>query len=114
MTPSSATVTLTPVTHGLPTTGGKVLACYRNREGKPRVVVARWVAARSQEVSELDDLDPDYDEDNDTYYWPEGWYECLDNDEERGAILIYEGEVTHWASLVGVLSAYLAITGGAA
>ena len=109
-----ATITLTPVTDGLPPNNQKVLACYRNQAGMARVVVARWVAARSREVREIDDFDMDYDEQADTYYWPEGWYEWVDNDDDHGAILIYEGEVTHWGSLAEVLSIYRTITGGAA
>jgi hypothetical protein len=40
--------------------------------------------------------DPDYDEATDTTYWPEGWYECNENEETHWQV---HEEVTHWMPL---------------
>jgi hypothetical protein len=40
----------------------------------------------------------DYDEDEDEYYWPEGWYELIDNWEDYSAVRIHY-DVTHWTPL---------------
>jgi hypothetical protein len=40
----------------------------------------------------------DYDEDEDEYYWTEGWYELIDNWDAYRAVRI-NCEVTHWMPL---------------
>ncbi len=84
----------------MPASGQKVLACYRNRADMHRTIVARWVAAKSREgYEEHSDLDLVYDEAADCYYWPEGWYETMDNWPEYSNLVVSEGEVTHWQPL---------------
>jgi hypothetical protein len=41
----------------------------------------------------------EYDEDTQEFYVKEGWYECIENNEEYGMFKIYEGEVTHWTPM---------------
>lgn len=77
-----------------------VLATYKNSLGKTRIIKAMWVPRFSHEgMNEFEDLDLDYSEEKDTYYWPEGWYECLDNWGDYSYILVYQGVPTHWQPL---------------
>ena len=90
-----------PVGERLPEAGVKVLAHYMNSHGKSRSVCARWIPAKFNS-DESDNYDGDfleYDEDSDTYYWPEGWYEVIENCDDYGSVTIHEGEVTHWRPL---------------
>ena len=82
-------------TDSKPSAGQKVIASYVNSSGKRRTVIARWVAAKTEESNENSDIG-EYDEATDAYYDPEGWYECIDNWDDFTAIVINEGEVTHW------------------
>jgi hypothetical protein len=83
----------------MPESGVTVLACYVNANGKTRRIRAEWVAAKTREGNgEGDDLDLVYDEDADMLFWPEGWYEQIDNWPEYTAIVV-EGEITHWMPL---------------
>lgn len=84
----------------MPPPGVTVLACYRNGDGKLRRIRAEYIAAHSRSA---DDLDPDcetvYDEATDTNYWPEGWYEVIDNWGDYSHVLVTEGVVGHWTYL---------------
>jgi hypothetical protein len=90
-----------PVTERLPKPGKFVLAVFRYSTGKQ--VVIRAMHAPPKTLSEEDYgeflTDPDYDEATDTTYWPEGWYECNDNEETHWQV---HEEVTHWMPLPGV------------
>lgn len=89
-----------PVSTQLPDPSKKVLAYYRNVLDKGRIVVAFWVPANT--VQECCDYDSDftvYNEEDDAFYWPEGWYESVDNWDEISALKIYQGTVTHWMPL---------------
>lgn len=90
-----------PVSERLPEPSVKVLAHYFNALGKGRTICAIWVPAKSR--SDEGDLDADnfleYDEENDKYHWPEGWYEAIENWEEFGWIQVYEGEIAYWQPL---------------
>ena len=90
-----------PVSERLPGPGVKVLAHYLNALGKGRTVCAIWVPAKSR--TDDGDLDSDdfleYDEEDDKFYWPEGWYEAIENWEELGWVRIYEGEIVYWQPL---------------
>ena len=90
-----------PVSERLPAPNTKVLAHYFNALGKGRTICAIWVPAKSR--SDEGDLDRDdfleYDEEGDKYYWPEGWYEAIENWEELGWVKVYEGEVVYWQPL---------------
>jgi hypothetical protein len=90
-----------PVSERLPEPGIKVLAHYFNSHGKSRTVCARWIPAKF-ETADSDTYDDDfleYDEESDTFYWPEAWYEEIENWDDYGSVKINEGEVTHWQPL---------------
>ena len=91
----------TSVTRAMPDTTKKVLATYLNNLGKPRIVIANWVQARTQKTQWEDEEFgiSEYDESSDEFFLKEGWYECIENHEEFGMYWIYEGEVTHWAPM---------------
>ena len=91
-------VAWTSVAKALPKSGVKVLACYRNRLGNLRRIRAMWTAAKTEEA-DSDDAHEEYDEATDTYYVPEGWYECIDNWGDYSSVAVTEGEVTHWMPL---------------
>lgn len=75
-----------------------VLVFYRNSQGKGRIVKALWVS--KLEVPDDDDDCLDFDTDDNGYqFWPEGWYEQIDNWGDFSSIFITEGEVTHWMPL---------------
>lgn len=83
-----------------PPIGLKVIATYKNRLGKRRLVMAMWAKKFTiPEDSEYDELDSDYSEEDDTYYVPEGWYELIDNWDNFSFIRISEGNVDYWTSL---------------
>lgn len=83
-----------------PEHGRKVLARYKNSHGKNRIVIAMWIEAHTKEVGEFDEFHEhcDYDEGSDQYYWPQGWYECVENWESLSAVFISE-IITHWQPL---------------
>lgn len=82
----------------LPDPSTKVLAFYRNSLGKSCIVVAQWVPANTCQNSCDEDF-AQYNEEFDDYFWPEGWYENIDNWDDFTAMQIYEGVVTHWMPL---------------
>ena len=89
------------VSERLPEPSVKVIAYYFNALGKGRTICAIWVPAKSR--SDEGDLDADdfleYDEEGDKYYWPEGWYEAIENWDELGWVKVYEGEIVYWQPL---------------
>jgi hypothetical protein len=87
-----------PVSERLPEPGKKVLAHYLNALGKPRTIIAEWVPAKTREDSPEGDLG-EYDDETDLFYWPEGWYEQIENWDDFTALLVDEGEITHWQPL---------------
>ena len=90
-----------PVSERLPGPNTKVLAYYFNELGKGRTICAVWVPAKTR-VSDSDideDLEFEYDYETDQFYWPEGWYETIENWEEFGYLKVYEGKVAYWQPL---------------
>ena len=85
----------------LPSSGRKVLAFYTNRLGNPRIVIGAYAAKHTIEQDPYADYF-DYAEEKDVYYYPEGWYESLDNWEEYSEIVIHEGIVKYWAPLPSI------------
>ena len=76
-----------------------VLAFYKNSRGLDRRIRAKWVPAKTLEVSgDCDDFG-EYDEDSDVYWCPEGWYEVINNWDDFRAIAVHEGVITHWMPL---------------
>jgi hypothetical protein len=92
------TIRPAPVSERLPEPGKKVLAHYLNALGKPRTIIAEWVPAKTREDSPDGDLG-EYDDETDLFYWPEGWYEQIENWDYFTALLVNEGEITHWQPL---------------
>jgi hypothetical protein len=89
------------VSERLPEPNVKVLAHYFNALAKGRTVCAIWVPAKSRSNDDgLADEDfAEYDEEDDKYYWPEGWYEAIENWDDLGWVKIDEGEVVYWQPL---------------
>lgn len=85
----------------LPEPSRKVLAHYFNGLGKGRTICAIWVPAksRSDDLDLTDDDFQEYDEESDKYYWPEGWYEAIENWDDYGWIKVNEGEPVYWQPL---------------
>ena len=50
-------------------------------------------------TDDIDDLASEYDEETDTFYWPAGWYELVNNWDDYASIAVHEGEVTHWHAM---------------
>jgi hypothetical protein len=78
---------------------GTVLAYYTNSHGKGRRIRARYVKRFTQESEDIDNFDAQYNEDDDTYYDAEGWYELIDNWGDYSSVAVVEGEITHWREL---------------
>jgi hypothetical protein len=88
-----------PVAERLPKPGQYVLVVFRYSTGKQ--VVIRAMHAPRHTLSEDDYGEfvtegADYDEATDTTYWPEGWYECNENEETHWQV---HEKVTHWMPL---------------
>jgi NTP pyrophosphatase (non-canonical NTP hydrolase) len=93
----------------LPNSGKTVLATYLNRIGKLRRIRAQYIAPKTREQNvEHDELDGEYDEATDTYYWTAGWYECIDNWCDYSHVAVCEGSVTHWMPMPDAAIAALA------
>jgi hypothetical protein len=90
-------VAWTPVAEAMPKSGVIVLAYYTNVLGEPRRIRAQWVAAQTQEA-DCESENCEYDEGTDTYWTPEGWYECIDNWDEYSSVFVSE-KITHWMPL---------------
>ena len=89
-----------PVSERLPEPNTKVLAHYFNALGNGRTICAIWVPAKSRNDDVGDDDDfLEYDEEDDKFYWPEGWYEVIENWDDLGWVAVNEGEVAYWQPL---------------
>ena len=75
----------------------KCLAYYINEMGNKRTVCAKYTKKYTEE-SRSDDEWIDYCETDDTYYYPEGWYEMIDNWDDYNFVTI-NYQVTHWMPL---------------
>ena len=73
------------------------LAYYKNELGNGRTVKAKYVNKFSEEANTDDDW-IEYNEADDTYYYPAGWYEMIDNWDDFTFVTINH-EVTHWQPL---------------
>lgn len=59
---------------------------------------AMWVGAKSLSTEDAPfDEGAEYDEETDTYYWPEGWYEWNQYEETHWRLDNGGKRVTHWA-----------------
>lgn len=77
-----------------PEAGKPVLVAYTSDEGHKQWARACWVPQYTEEDTGNYLGDPSYNAENDTYYWPEGWYEWNQHEETHWKI---DGEITHWA-----------------
>ena len=83
----------------MPEPGAYVLAVFRYTTGKQRVIRAMHAPRHTlseDDYGEFVTEGADYDEATDTTYWPEGWYECNENEETHWQV---HEEVTHWMPL---------------
>lgn len=83
----------------LPETGKKVLAYFEYKAtGFGRRICAnytpRWTCESDAEADTYDE----YNDDDDTYYLMEGWWEQVENWEEYSCCYVTE-EITHWMPL---------------
>ena len=88
-------------TDRMPDAGRTILAFYLNSLGKPRRIRAVYIAEKTREAGpeEFQDGGAVYDETRDTYYWPAGWYERIDNWDDYSHVAVIEGEVTYWMEI---------------
>lgn len=72
----------------------------RLMSGKHKYYVceAMYTAPKTVSAGGYDDFDADYDEETDTYYYPEGWWEKIHNWDEYSNVAIADF-VTHWMPL---------------
>jgi len=96
--PEQEPVAWTPVATAMPKSGVVVLACYKNSADKVRRIRSQWIAAKTQEANDEFEDWSEYDEEADTYWTPEGWYECIDNWDEYSSVFVHE-QITHWMPL---------------
>lgn len=79
----------------VPDTGVMVLAYFKNEYNNHRRIRAMYVPAKTIE-DEGEEEFYEYDEEAETYYLPEGWYEQNEFEETHWCV---HGEVTHWMPL---------------
>jgi len=86
----------------LPENEKKVIVYFKNELGKGRRTTAEYIMAKTVLAEdyldeEWSDSFPEYDEENDCYWTPEGWYE----QQEITEVNWYLGKdiVTHWMPL---------------
>lgn len=86
----------------LPENGKNVLAACKVKlaNGKSRYYICDAFYAHKYSVtcSVYSDLDADYSEETDEYYFPEGWWEYIHNWDEYSSVAI-DDFVTHWMPL---------------
>lgn len=81
--------------------GKSYLVVVENKRGYRHASVAEyWPKYTKEDEGDWDDdarEDLDYDEEKDTFYWPEGWYEmCYESDINY----IIHGTVTYYQEIV--------------
>lgn len=78
-----------------PKGGVPVLAYFKNEFGKQRIIKAFYAPKFTiEDIGENDFVE--YDEENDIFYTPEGWYENNEYDEVNYFV---DCKVTHWQPL---------------
>jgi hypothetical protein len=74
----------------------KLIVFYRNSAGKGRCVMACYYRAHSLEMESGCEDGADYDENEDVYYAPAGWYEEHETDDP---MMPLAAPPTHWMPL---------------
>jgi hypothetical protein len=82
-----------------PKNGSRMLLAYRNSMQNWRRVIAFYAPKLTIEQNDDGDGWSEYDEANDRYCLPEGWYECVDNWDEYSSVYIAGIDPTHWMPL---------------
>lgn len=80
----------------LPENSKLVIATYINSCGNRRTIAGYYLYKYANESNGEDDSSDEYCEDDETYYYCEGWYEQQDNWNDYAFINVHEGKVTHW------------------
>ena len=87
----------TPVAERLPENGAHVLLSCKCGVGA-YVCDGFHTEKYSTPTQFYEDIDADYDEETDEYYFPEGWWEVIKNWDDYSCVAI-EDTVTHWMPL---------------
>ena len=82
-----------------PKDGTRMLLAYRNTLQNWRRVIAFYAQKLTIEQNDSGEGWCEYDEANDRYCLPEGWYECIDNWDDYSYVHMSEVEPTHWMPL---------------
>lgn len=89
-----------PVTTQLPKSEKRVVAAYKNALGNWRIICAFYATKFSIEPDDFDNIwDDDWNEEEVTYYIPEGWYELVENLDDCSYLPVQYGTVSHWMPL---------------
>lgn len=93
-----------PVTERLPENAEAVLVRgYAVNSPKYKATFkGRWIAAHSMLSDDFgadSDMDLEYDEAEDEYYVPEGWFERIENWDDYTDIAVCDFTITHWMPL---------------
>lgn len=87
-----------PATERLPESGIHVLLACKTWGGNKYVCDGFHTEKFSQPTEFYEDIDADYSEETDEYYFPEGWWEVIKNWDDYSCVAI-EDAVTHWMPL---------------
>ena len=87
-----------PVTERLPESGVHVLLACKTWGGNKYVCDGFHTEKFSQPTEFYEDIDADYSEETDEYYFPEGWWEVIKNWDDYSCVAI-EDTVTNWMPL---------------
>lgn len=82
----------------LPESGVHVLLACKTRGGNEYVCDGFHTEKFSQPTEFYEDIDADYSEETDEYYFPEGWWEVIKNWDDYSCVAI-EDTITHWMPL---------------
>jgi len=84
----------------VPKNGTRLLLAYQTPYKKWRRVVAFYAPKLTIETNNDDCSDwHEYDEANDRYCLPEGWYECIENWDDYSSVHMSGVDPTHWMPL---------------
>lgn len=86
------------ITAELPETGKNVFVSFVNECGKQRICKGMYVVRFTIEDDSEYEGETDYNEEEDKYYLPDGWYEVAECNHEFEFWPI-DGKVTHWMVL---------------
>ena len=87
-----------PVAERLPENNVHVLLSCRTYGGNKYVCDGFHTEKFSTPTEFYEDIDADYNEETDEYYFPEGWWEVIKNWDDYSCVAI-EDTVTHWMPL---------------